>query len=115
MPNPEAKELYLKGRYYWNKRTPEALNTAIDYLTQAVVRDPNYAQAYVGLADSYNLLREFAAMPSDQAFTRAGAAAERAVALDDTSAEAHASLAFCLFWGDWKQDAGCANLNGPSS
>ncbi|MBV9154970.1 MAG: tetratricopeptide repeat protein [Acidobacteriaceae bacterium] len=106
VPDPEAKDLYLKGRYYWSKRNPEALKTAVDYFTQAIVRDPNYAKAYVGLADSYNLLREFAAMPADEAFTRATAAAKRAVALDNESAEAHTSLGFCLFWGAWNQQAG---------
>lgn len=106
LPNAEAQDLYAKGRYYWSKRSPEALNTAVDYFVQAIVRDPSYAKAYVGLADSYNLLREFAAMPSDEAFRRATAAARRAVALDDRSAEAHASLAFCLFWGAWEEKAG---------
>lgn len=106
VPSAEARDLYLEGRYYWSKRNPEALNTAVDYFTQAIVRDPNYAQAYVGLADSYNLLREFAAMPASDAFTRATAAAKRAVTLDGTSAEAHTSLAFCLFWGSWERDAG---------
>src|SRR5579864_2099832 len=57
--NREAEDYYLKGRFYWNKRTPESLNQAVDSFTQAIVRDPNYSDAYVGLADSYNLLREF--------------------------------------------------------
>jgi len=99
--NPEAEDLYLKGRYYWTQRTPADLNKAVDYFTQAIVRDPSYAQPYVGLADCYNLLREFAAMPSDEAFTRALAAAKKAVELDDKSAEAHASLAFDLFYWNW--------------
>ncbi len=99
--DPEAEEFYLKGRYYWNKRTPEDLNKAIDYFTQAIVRDPNHAQAYVGLADCYNLLREFAAMPSEEAFPRALAAARKAVELDESSAEANASLAFVLFYWNW--------------
>jgi tetratricopeptide (TPR) repeat protein len=99
--NPEAHDLYLKGRYYWNKRTPAALSQAIDYFTQAVVRDPAYAQAYVGLADCYNLLSEFSSMPPRDAFARASAAAKRAVELDDSSAEAHNALAFSSFWGMW--------------
>ena len=99
--NPEAQELYLKGRYYWEKRTPADLNTAVDYFTQAIVHDPNYAQAYVGLADCYNLLREFAAMPSREAFPRALAAAKKAVELDDSSAEAHATYAFVTFYWSW--------------
>ena len=97
----EAEELYLEGRYYWNKRTPDSLNMAVDYFTQAIVRDPNYAPAYVGLADCYNLLREFTVMPASEAFARAIAAARRGVELDDNSAAAHASLAFVTFYGDW--------------
>ncbi len=101
IPNPEAEEFYLQGRYYWNKRTPEDLQKAVDYFTQAIVKDPSYSKAYVGLADSYNLLREFAAMPEPEAYTRALAAAQKAVELDDNSAEAHASLAFVLAYWKW--------------
>ena len=99
--NPEAQELYLKGRFYWNKRTPESLNQAVDAFTQAIVHDPNYSDAYVGLADCYNLLSEFSAMPPSEAFTRSYAAAKKAVELDPQSSEAHASLAFATFWGMW--------------
>ena len=101
--NLEAEEFYLKGRYYWNKRTPDDLNRAVDYFTQAIVQDPNYAKAYVGLADCYNLLREYSAMPASEAYPRALAAARKAVELDDFSAEAHASLAFVTFY--WRWDA----------
>jgi tetratricopeptide (TPR) repeat protein len=104
--DPEAEQLYLKGRYYWNKRTPEDLNKALDYFMQAVVRDPNYAQAYVGLADCYNLMREYTLMPSKEAYQRALVAAEKAVELDDQSSEAHASLAFVSFFGRWNIAAG---------
>jgi tetratricopeptide (TPR) repeat protein len=100
-PTPEAEELYLKGRYFWNKRTPEDLNKALDLFTQSIVRDPSYAQAYVGLADCYNLLREYSAMPSSEAYPRALAAAKKAVELDDNSAEAHNSLAFVTFYWSW--------------
>jgi tetratricopeptide (TPR) repeat protein len=100
-PNPEAEDLYLKGRYFWNKRTPEDLNKAVDLFTQAIVRDPGYVQAYVGLADSYNLLREYSVMPASEAYPRALAAAKKAVELDDTSAEAHNSLAFVTFYWTW--------------
>ncbi len=99
--SPEAEELYLKGRYYWTKRTPADLTKAVDFFTQSIVRDPNYAPAYVGLADCYNLLREFSAMPAAEAFPRASAAARKAVELDDSSAEAHASLAFVMFYWNW--------------
>ncbi len=100
--NPEAEQLYLKGRYYWNKRTPDDLNKAVDYFVQAIVRDPNYALAYVGLADCYNLLREYTAMPASEAYSRAFVAAKKAVELDDQSSAAHASLAFVLFYGRWE-------------
>ncbi|HEY2859813.1 MAG TPA: tetratricopeptide repeat protein [Terracidiphilus sp.] len=101
-PNAEAQELYLKGRYYWDRRTPDDLNKAVDYFTQAIVKDPADAEAYVGLADCYDLLREFGAMPPTEAYPRALAAAQRAVELDDTSAEAHNSLAFVTFWWSWQ-------------
>jgi Tfp pilus assembly protein PilF len=99
--NPEAEKFYLQGRYYWNKRTPDDLNRAVDYFTQAIVRDPNYAQAYAGLADCYNLLREYTVMPATEAYPRAFAAAKKAVELDDQYSAAHASLAFVLFFGRW--------------
>ncbi len=98
-PSTEAQDLYLKGRYYFEKRTPADLNKAVDFFTQAIVHDPGYPAPYVGLADSYNLLREYSAMPPQEAFPRALAAASKAVELDPTSAEAHNSLAFASFWG----------------
>jgi DNA-binding winged helix-turn-helix (wHTH) protein/Tfp pilus assembly protein PilF len=102
--NQEAKDLYLQGRYYWNKRTPDDLHKAVDYFTQAIVHDPGYADAYVGLADCYNLLREYTAMPASEAFPRARAAAAKAVELDPKSSQARASLAFAAFWGFWDAD-----------
>jgi Tfp pilus assembly protein PilF len=96
--------LYLQGRYYWNKRTPDDLHKAVDYFTQAIVHDPGYADAYVGLADCYNLLREYTAMPASEAFPRARAAAAKAVELDPRSSQARASLAFASFWGFWDAD-----------
>jgi tetratricopeptide (TPR) repeat protein len=99
--NAEAEEFYLQGRYYWNKRTPEDLNRAVDYFTQAIVREPNYAQAYAGLADCYNLLREYTAMPDKEAYPRALAAATKAVELDDKLADAHAALGFISFYWTW--------------
>ncbi len=97
--NREAEEFYLKGRYYWEKRTPDSLNKAVDSFTQAIVHDPSYAPAYVGLADCYNLLREYTVMPASEAYPRALAAAKKAVELDDRSSEAHASFAFASFFG----------------
>jgi DNA-binding winged helix-turn-helix (wHTH) protein/Tfp pilus assembly protein PilF len=105
--NREAEDYYLKGRFYWNKRTPESLNQAVDSFTQAIVHDPTYSDAYVGLADCYNLLREYTTMPATEAYPRALAAAKKAVELDDRSSEAHASLAFVSFFGMW--DAGTAD------
>jgi DNA-binding winged helix-turn-helix (wHTH) protein/tetratricopeptide (TPR) repeat protein len=97
--NREAEEFYLKGRYYWEKRTPDSLNKAVDSFTQSLVHDPSYAPAYVGLADCYNLLREYTVMPASEAYPRALAAAKKAVELDPQSSEAHASLAFASFFG----------------
>ena len=99
--NREAEDFYLKGRFYWNKRTPESLTQALAAFNQSIGRDPNYADAYVGLADCYNLLREFSAMPADEAYFKAFAAAKKAVELDPQSSEAHASLAFATFYGMW--------------
>jgi tetratricopeptide (TPR) repeat protein len=99
--SPEAEELYLQGLYHWNKRTPESLNLALDDFTQSIVRDPNYAPAYAGLADCYNLLREYTMMPAKDAYPRAMAAAQRAIALDDSLSEAHNSLAFADFYWNW--------------
>jgi Tfp pilus assembly protein PilF len=99
VPSAEAQDLYLKGRYYFEKRTPDDLNKAVDFFTQAIVHDPGYAAPYVGLADTYNLLREYSAMPAQEAYPRALAAAKKAVELDPNSAEAHNSLAFASYWG----------------
>jgi tetratricopeptide (TPR) repeat protein len=100
-PDPDAEQLYLKGIYYWQKRTPASLNQAVDYFTQAVVRDPQYAEAYVGLADCYNLLREYSLMPANEAYPRAQAAARRAIALDDSLSDAHSALGFVDFYWSW--------------
>ena len=100
-PDPEAEQFYLKGRYYWSHRTEGDLRQAIDAFTQAVVHDSDYAKAYAGLAECYDLMPEFSSMPRSEAFPRAIAAAGKAVALDDSLAEAHRSLAFALFYWDW--------------
>jgi tetratricopeptide (TPR) repeat protein len=104
--NAEAQEFYLKGEYYLQKRTPESLNLAVDNYTQAIVRDPGYAQAYAGLADCYNLLREYTGMPDREAYPRALAAARQAIALDDSLSSAHSALAFVDFF--WLLDVGSA-------
>ena len=90
--NPEAYELYLKGRFFWNKRTGVDLRKAIDYFNQAIAKDPNYALAYVGLADSYLLLPNYGSTSSKEALPPARAATKKALELDDSLAEAHASL-----------------------
>jgi DNA-binding winged helix-turn-helix (wHTH) protein/Tfp pilus assembly protein PilF len=103
--NREAEDWFLKGRFYWNERTPESLNQAVDAFTQAIVHDPKYADAYMGLADCYNLMREFSVLPDREAYDRALVAAQKAVQFDDSSSEAHASLAFVLFNGKWDAQA----------
>ncbi len=105
VPDPEAQEFYLRGRYYWSRRTEDSLRQAVDAFTQAVVHDPNYAQAYAGLAECYDVMPEFTSMPGSQAFPRAVAAARKAVALDDSLAEAHRALGFALFYWEWKVPA----------
>src|SRR5215471_16075237 len=89
--NPEAYELYLRGRFFWNKRTGADLHKAIDYFNQTIAKDPNYTLAYTGLADSYLLLPNYANAPTQESITPARAALKRALELDDSSAEAHAS------------------------
>ncbi len=101
--NPDAYEAYLKGRYFWNQRTADGLKKAADYFNQAIEKDPNYAQAYAGLADSYALLGdwEYGVLAPKEAYPRAKAAATKAIELDSTLGEAHISLAFCLDGYDW--------------
>jgi TolB-like protein/DNA-binding winged helix-turn-helix (wHTH) protein/Flp pilus assembly protein TadD len=101
--NPEAYESYLKGRYFWNKRTADGLKVALAYFNQAIEEDPKYAQAYSGLADTYALLGDwqYAVMTPKEALPKAKAAATRALELDSVLGEAHNSLAFCLDAFDW--------------
>src|SRR5580698_1655472 len=101
--NPEAHEDYLKGRYFWNKRTPDGLKDAINYFIQAIEKDPNYAPAYAGLADSYALAGDwqYGIVPPNEAYPKAKAAATKAIALDSALGEAHISLAWCLDGFDW--------------
>jgi DNA-binding winged helix-turn-helix (wHTH) protein/TolB-like protein/Tfp pilus assembly protein PilF len=99
--NSEAYQLYLKGRYFWNKRTVEGLMKGISYFNEAVEKDQSYALAYVGLADSYSLLSDYNGLPPNEAYPQAKRAAERALELDDQLAEAHAALAFIKASYDW--------------
>ena len=89
----EAYQSYLKGRFYWNKRTEEGLKKALPYFNEAIERDPSYPLAYAGLADCYALLYEYSATPSKDLYPKAKAAAMRALELDESLAEAHTSLA----------------------
>ena len=98
--NPEAYQLYLKGRFYWNKRTGEALKKSIEYFNQAIDTDPNFALAYAGLADYYVVPAN--PLPPREKMPKAKAAAMRALELDDTLAEAHATLARTLMIYDWE-------------
>jgi tetratricopeptide (TPR) repeat protein len=97
----EAEELYLQGRYHWNKRTADDLSQALEDFTKSAERDPNYALAYAGQADCYDLLREYTSMPAAQAFPLALAAAHKAVELDDSLPEGHRALGFAYFHWDW--------------
>jgi TolB-like protein/DNA-binding winged helix-turn-helix (wHTH) protein/Flp pilus assembly protein TadD len=105
--NPEAYESYLKGRYFWNKRSADGLKAALAYFKQAIEEDPKYAQAYSGLADTYALLGDwqYAVMTPKEAFPQAKAAAIKALELDSTLGEAHNSLAFVLDGFDWDFDS----------
>jgi TolB-like protein/DNA-binding winged helix-turn-helix (wHTH) protein/Flp pilus assembly protein TadD len=100
---PEAYESYLKGRYFWNKRTPDSLKVALAYFNQAIDEDPTYAHAYSGLADTYALLGDwqYGVMTPKEALPKAKAAAMKALDLDSTLSEAHNSLAFCFDAFDW--------------
>jgi len=91
--DPEAYQLYLKGRYYWDKRTPEALNKGRGYFQQAVERDPNYALAYVGLAEYYAVISDYTYIPYSETNPKLKTYAARALTIDDTQAEAHTLLA----------------------
>jgi serine/threonine protein kinase/tetratricopeptide (TPR) repeat protein len=99
--NPEAYQDYLKGRFWWSKATEEGVNKGIEYFQQAIAKDPNYALAYSGLADSYTLLAGLAVTKPMEAFPKAEAAANKALELDDALGEAHVSRAFILTIYDW--------------
>ena len=100
--NPEAYQLYLKGRYHANQATAARLKKAIEYFQQAIEKDPGYALAYAGLADSYSALGGgWMYLPPTDSLPKAKAAAVKALELDDTLAEAHAALAYAVFFADW--------------
>jgi tetratricopeptide (TPR) repeat protein len=101
--NPEAYEAYLKGRYFWNKRTADGLSKAIEYFNVAIENKPDYAEAYAGLADSYALAGDwkYGLLAPREAYPKAKAAATKAIQLDGSLGEAHISRAFCLDNFDW--------------
>lgn len=99
--SPAAYELYLEGRFYWGKRTESGLAHAIDFFQRAIQLDPNYALAYSGLADCYNLEDDWGNGAPRDSFPNARAAAEKAISLDDSLAEAHVSLAMVREAYDW--------------
>ena len=100
--NPEAYQLYLKGRYHANQTTAAEVKKGIDYFQQAIDKDPGYALAYAGLADSYSTLGGgWVYLPPIDSFPKAKAAAMKALEIDDTLAEAHAALAYVVYYADW--------------
>ena len=103
--NPLAYQLYLKGRFYWNKRTNESLKQAADFYQQAIEKDPNYALAYSGLSDAYGLFSLQSVESPQEAMPKAKAAALRAIELDDSLAEAHSALGVYLSMYSWNQPA----------
>ncbi|HYM11707.1 MAG TPA: protein kinase [Bryobacterales bacterium] len=99
--NPEAYQLYMQGRYQWNKRTLEGMQQSIDYFQQAIAKDPRYALAHAGLADAYGLLASYNVLPAREVMPRAESAASKALEIDDSLAEAHASLGWAKLTHDW--------------
>jgi TolB-like protein/Tfp pilus assembly protein PilF len=99
--NTESYQLYLKGRYYWNLRTQQTLKRAVDYFQQAIEKDPGYALAYVGRADCYEVFAGHELEPPRECMPKAKAAATKALEIDNTLAEAHATLAWTLTTYDW--------------
>jgi tetratricopeptide (TPR) repeat protein len=103
--NAEAYQFYLRGRYFWNKRTSDGLKTAISYFSQAIGKDPAYGPAYAGLADAYAVLPNYSQTPGREAYPKAEAAALKALELDDELGEAHVSLANIRLWHKWGNGA----------
>jgi len=101
-PTPAAHDLYLKGRFYWEQRTSSSLSLALQAFTQATKLNPDYAEAYAGAAETYELMPEFSSRPLSLEFPKGLEAARTAVRLDPRSADAHRTLAFGLFYWEWK-------------
>jgi serine/threonine protein kinase/Tfp pilus assembly protein PilF len=103
--NTEAYESYLKGRFYWNKRTEEGMRGGLEFFNEAIEIDPSYALAYAGLADSYNLLSRYSYSSPEEAMPKAIAAAQKALEIDDTLGEAYTSMAFAKRYYEYDWDA----------
>ncbi len=103
--SPDAYNLYLKGRYFLNKRTEEGLKKGLGYFQQAIEKDPTYASAYAGIADYYNLVGHFGYLHPKEVYPRAKVAAKKALEIDETLAEAHNSLAFVRAVHDWNWES----------
>jgi serine/threonine protein kinase/tetratricopeptide (TPR) repeat protein len=100
---PEAHESYLRGRYEWNKRTAESLTKSIEYFNRAIEKDPSFALAYAGLADSYFTISDYSVVPIRESRPKSNAAALKALELDDTLVEAHATIAgLKVYQNDWR-------------
>jgi len=99
--NTGAYQLYLQGRFFWNRRSEEGLKTAIRYFEQAIEKDPNYALAWAGIADSYSLLGEYGNIPRKELYPKAEAAVNKALEIDNRLAEVHTSLASILMFRKW--------------
>jgi serine/threonine-protein kinase len=99
--NPDAYQAYLKGRFYWNKRTPDGVGKAVEYFEQVVSLDPDWPVGYAGLADAYVVMPQYSSMRSSEAMPKAQAAAKRALEIDESLAEAHATMALIANNYDW--------------
>lgn len=106
--DPETFDNYLRGRYHWNKRIEEGFTKALQYFYKVVEKDPNYAPAYAGIADTYNIFALYGSVPARDAYQRAKAAAIKALEIDDRLAEAHTSLGWARIQHDW--DAAAAEV-----
>ncbi|MGH7024366.1 MAG: TPR end-of-group domain-containing protein [Caulobacteraceae bacterium] len=109
-PPLAAQKLYLEGTEAWGERTPASLDKALDDFNAAIALDPKYAEAYVGLAQTFDLLREYTLMPDAQAYPLARDAARRALSLNPNLSDAHAALAFADYWGFWDETAARAEF-----
>jgi TolB-like protein/Tfp pilus assembly protein PilF len=106
--DPETFDNYLRGRYHWNKRIEEGFTKALQYFYKVVEKDPNYAPAYAGIADTYNIFALYGSVPAREAYQRAKAAAIKALEIDNRLAEAHTSLGWARIQHDW--DGGAAEM-----